>query len=69
MRLNYCWYSLATIAGSALWCTVLVWVGVTAGQDEELMQGSLHRITLWVGGLMLFLGALYYFFVHRHMRR
>lgn len=68
-RLHFGWYSLATIVGSGLWCTVLVWVGVTAGQDEQLMQGSLHRITLWVGGLLVFLGALYYFFVHRHMRR
>jgi len=69
VRMNYGWYSLATIVGSGLWCTVLCWVGVTAGQDEQLMQGSLHRISLWVGGLMLFMGALYYFFVHRHMRR
>jgi membrane protein DedA with SNARE-associated domain len=69
VRLNFWWYSLATVVGSALWCSVLAWVGVTAGQDEELMRGSLHRITLWVGGLMLFLGALYYVFVHRHMRR
>ena len=51
-RLHFGWYSLATIVGSGLWCTVLVWVGVTAGQDEQLMQGSLHRITLWVGGLL-----------------
>ncbi|MCK7474203.1 MAG: hypothetical protein MZV49_13150 [Rhodopseudomonas palustris] len=36
----------------ALWCAVLCWVGVTAGQDEQLMQGNLHRITLWVGGLL-----------------
>jgi membrane protein DedA with SNARE-associated domain len=69
VRLNFAWYSLATVAGSALWCTVLVWLGVTAGQDEELLRGSLHRVTLWAGGLMLFLGALYYWFVHRHMRR
>jgi membrane protein DedA with SNARE-associated domain len=69
VRMHFGWYSLATVVGSALWCTVLVWVGVTAGQDEQLMQGSLHRITLWAGGLLLFLGALYYFFVHRHMRR
>jgi len=69
VRMNYLWYSLATIAGSALWCSVLVWVGVTAGQDQELMQGSLQRISLWIGGLMLFLGALYYVFVHRHMQR
>ena len=33
------------------------------------MAGNLHRISMWVGGLMLFLGALYYFFVHRQMRR
>jgi membrane protein DedA with SNARE-associated domain len=69
VRLNFWWYSLATVVGSAIWCTVLVWIGVTAGQDQELMRGSVHRISLWVGGLMLFLGALYYFFVHRHMRR
>lgn len=69
VRLHYGWYSLATIVGSAIWCAVLCWVGVTAGQDEQLMQGSLHRITLWLGGLMLFIGALYYFFVHRHMKR
>jgi len=69
VRMDYLRFSLATLVGSALWCAVLVWVGVTAGQDQELLSGSLHRITLWVGGLMLFLGALYYFFVHRYMRR
>jgi membrane protein DedA with SNARE-associated domain len=69
VRLNYLWYSIATLVGSAIWCAVLAWIGVTAGQDEELMRGSVHRISLWVGGLTLLIGALYYFFVHRHMRR
>ena len=69
VRLNFWWYSLATVAGSALWCSVLAWVGVTAGQDPEVLAGSVHRISLWVGGLMLVIGALYYFFVHRQMRR
>jgi len=69
VRLNFAWYSLATVVGSALWCAVLAWVGVTAGQDPELMAGSVHRISLWVGGITAFLGALYYLFVHRHMRR
>ena len=69
VRLDFRWYSLVTLAGSALWCTVLAWVGVTAGQDPELMAGSVHRISLWVGGLGAFLAALYWFFVHRHMRR
>jgi membrane protein DedA with SNARE-associated domain len=69
VRLNFLRYSIATLAGSALWCTVLAWIGVTAGQDPELMAGSVHRISLWVGGLTAFLAAIYYFFVHRHMRR
>jgi membrane protein DedA with SNARE-associated domain len=68
-RMHFGWYSLATLVGSAIWCAVLVWLGVTAGQDEELMRGSLHRISLWGGGVLLVLGGLYYFFVHRHMRR
>ena len=69
VRMDYLRFSAATVVGSAIWCTVLAWVGVTMGQDQELMAGNLHRISMWVGGLMLFLGALYYFFVHRHMRR
>jgi hypothetical protein len=37
------------------------------GQDEKLMKGELHRITLWLGGAVVLLGGVYYFFVHRHM--
>jgi membrane protein DedA with SNARE-associated domain len=69
VRVNYWKFSLATITGSAMWCTVLVWLGVTAGKDSLLLQGSLHRITLWGGGVTLFLWVLYYVLVHRHMRR
>lgn len=69
VRLDFRWYSLVTLAGSALWCTVLAWVGVTAGQDSELMAGSVQRLSLWVGVLGGFLGLLYWVFVHRQMRR
>jgi membrane protein DedA with SNARE-associated domain len=69
VRMDYVHFSVATLVGSAIWCAVLAWVGVTAGQDQELKGGSLHRISMWVGGLMVFLGAIYYFFVHRYMRR
>lgn len=69
VRMHYGYYSLATLAGSAIWCSVLAWVGVTAGQDEALMRGDLHRITLWGGSVVVGLGAVYYAFVHRHMRR
>ncbi len=68
VRMHFGYYSLATVVGSALWCTVLAWLGVVAGQDQALLEGDLHRITLWLGGTLLVLGGIYYFFVHRHMR-
>ena len=46
------------LIGSGLWCSVLAWLGVTAGQDQALLAGDLHRITLWGGGLLLLLGTL-----------
>jgi len=62
-------YSLFTLLGSAIWVSVLCWVGVKAGQDEKLMQGNLHRISLWMIGGIVVLGILYYFAVHRHMKK
>jgi membrane protein DedA with SNARE-associated domain len=68
VRMNYKAFSLYTLLGSAIWCGVLCYVGIKMGEDEKLMKGELHRITLWVGGAMLLLGAMYYFFVHRQMK-
>jgi len=69
VRMNFKLYSLFTILGSAIWCGVLCYVGVKMGQDEEVMKGNLHRITIWIAGAMIVLGAIYYFFVCRHMRK
>jgi membrane protein DedA with SNARE-associated domain len=69
VRMDYRLYSLFTIVGSGIWCAVLCYVGIKMGQDDQLMKGELHRITIWLGGAMLVLGALYYFFVHRHMKK
>jgi membrane protein DedA with SNARE-associated domain len=69
VRMDYLKFSIYTLLGSAIWCAVLCYVGVKAGQDEQLMRGELHSITLWLGGAMLVLGGLYYFFVHRHIRQ
>ena len=69
-RMHFGWYSLATLVGlGASGAPCSSGSASPPGQDEQLMRGSLHRITLWGGGVLVFLGALYYFFVHRHMRR
>jgi membrane protein DedA with SNARE-associated domain len=66
-RMDYKLFSCFTLLGSAIWCSVLCYVGIKAGQDEKLMHGDLQRIALWLGAAMLVLGGLYYFFVHRHL--
>jgi membrane protein DedA with SNARE-associated domain len=68
VRMHYGAFSLWTIAGSAIWCAVLCYVGIRMGQDEKVMRGELHQITLWLAGAAVLIGALYYFFVHRHMK-
>lgn len=65
LRWDFRWYSAATLAGSLLWCTVLAWLGTTAGKHPELLTGSLHRFVLVVLAAGAVLGALYYAFVHR----
>jgi len=69
VRMNFKLYSLFTILGSAIWCGVLCYVGIKMGQDEKLMKGELQRVTIWLAGAMIVLGAIYYFFVHRHMAK
>jgi membrane protein DedA with SNARE-associated domain len=67
VKMDFKLYSIFTLIGSCFWCAVLTWVGVVAGQDEKLLQGDLHRITLWLAGAVAVLGLLYYFLVHRYM--
>ncbi len=69
VRMNYKLFSLYTLLGSTAWCGVLCYVGIKMGQDEKLMKGQLHQITIWLGGAMLVLGCMYYFLVHRHMKK
>ena len=68
VRMDYRLFSLFTIAGSAAWCSVLCWVGIKAGEDEQLLKGDMRHVTLWLGGAVVVLGTIYYLFVHRHMK-
>jgi membrane protein DedA with SNARE-associated domain len=68
VQIDFRLYSAMTLLGSGIWCSVLAWVGIKAGQDAALMSGSVHQLTLWCGGALAILGALYYLFVHRPTR-
>jgi membrane protein DedA with SNARE-associated domain len=64
-RMDYLRFSIFTFMGSAIWCSVLCWLGVTIGAD--IGKGEMRKVVFLVGGTALVLGLLYYFFVHRHM--
>jgi membrane protein DedA with SNARE-associated domain len=68
VRVSYAKFSIYTVIGSAVWCAVLCWVGVKAGQNEALMRGEMKTITLWAIVALAVLGGIYYFFVHRFTR-
>lgn len=68
VKLDYLKFSIYTLLGSAIWCTVLCWIGVKAGEDKKLMAGEFQRVTLWLGSAVVILGSIYYYFVHRHMK-
>jgi len=68
VRMDYWKFSLYTLLGSVLWCSVLSWVGVQMGEDLKKAENLTHTLSLWCGGLMLVIGGLYYFFVHRQMK-
>lgn len=69
VRLGYLGFSISTLVGSGIWTAVLYYLGVKAGQDTALMQGELSRVTLWAFCILASLGALYWLFVHRHMKK
>ena len=68
VRMDYWKFSLFTLLGSAIWCSVLSWVGVRMGEDLKQAENMTHTLSLWCGGLMLAIGGLYYVFVHRQMK-
>jgi membrane protein DedA with SNARE-associated domain len=69
VRLNYAKYSVFTFLGSLIWCSALSWVAVEAGKNQALMRGELKTVTLWIVGALFFFGAVYYFLVHRVVRK
>jgi membrane protein DedA with SNARE-associated domain len=65
VRMCYWRYSIYTLLGSALWSSVLCWLGVSVG--EHIDKGEMNKVTLILVLFLAGIGALYYFFVHRQM--
>ncbi|HEY4984777.1 MAG TPA: DedA family protein, partial [Verrucomicrobiae bacterium] len=67
VRMNFWKYSLYTLLGAGSWSAVLCWLGVKVG--GQISKGEMHKVTFSLLGFLAVVGVLYYFFVHRHMRK
>jgi membrane protein DedA with SNARE-associated domain len=67
VRMNFWKYSLYTLLGAGAWTTVLCWLGVKVG--GQISKGEMNKVTFSLLAFVAVAGALYYFFVHRHMKQ
>jgi len=46
--MNHLRFSLYTLLGAGIWCSVLTWIGYVIGQNQELVMAWSHRALVWV---------------------
>lgn len=64
--MNHLRFSLYTLAGAGIWCTILTWIGYVIGQNQELIVRYSHQAVIGVLIFSIFLIAGY---VWLHRRR
>lgn len=69
VRMNFIHFSIYTFLGSTLWSGLLAWAGVLMARDIHQEEPAIRTLTLWAAGFALVTGGLYYFFVHRHLKK
>jgi len=63
--MNHFRFSLYTLIGAGLWCTILTLIGYAIGENQQLIIQYSHRALFWV---LLFSGALVAVYVWRQRR-
>jgi membrane protein DedA with SNARE-associated domain len=46
--MNHLRFSLYTLAGAGIWCTILAWIGYIIGENQQLIMQYSHQALLWV---------------------
>lgn len=59
-------FSLYTLLGAGLWCTVLTWIGWFIGKEQELIMQYSHQAVI---GVIIFSIVLIAVYVWRHRRK
>jgi len=66
--MNHLKFSLYTLAGAGIWCTILAWIGYAIGENQDLIMQYSHKALAWV---LLFSALLIagYIWLHRRKQR
>ncbi|MBW4054132.1 MAG: DedA family protein [Proteobacteria bacterium] len=64
--MNHLKFSLYTLLGAGLWCTILTLIGYVIGENQQLIMQYSHKALLWV---MLFSAVLIAVYVRRQRHR
>jgi membrane protein DedA with SNARE-associated domain len=64
--MNHLKFSLYTLLGAGIWCTVLAWIGYVIGREQELIMKYSHQAVI---GVLVFSVALVAVYVWRHRRK
>lgn len=57
--MNHLKFSLYTLAGAGIWCTILTWIGYAIGENQQLIMQYSHQALAWVLLFSLLLVAVY----------
>lgn len=64
-RMNHLRFSLYTLAGAGIWCTILTWIGYFIGKEQALILKYSHQAVI---GTIIFSAVLIAFYVWRQKK-
>ena len=66
--MNHLKFSLYTLAGAGIWCSILTGIGYAIGENQQLIMQYAHRALVWVILFSIALVAAYVWW-HRRCRK
>jgi len=63
--MNHLRFSLYTLVGAGLWCTILAWIGYFIGKEQALIMQYSHQAVV---GVVIFSSIIVSIYVWRHKR-
>jgi membrane protein DedA with SNARE-associated domain len=64
--MNHLKFSLYTLAGAGIWCTVLTLIGYVIGDNQDLIMRYSHQAVI---GVVIFSILLVMVYIRRHRRK